>query len=148
MPDPPLTILMIDDDEDDAYYARRIFTRLSRPVKFLHRADAGTVYDNVEVLRMSCGDKPGYPDLILLDINMPRASGFSILEQLKRHPTARRIPVIMFTTSDVQEHIDAAYAAGASSYVVKPHSIEDFNRFAEAFVAYWSAISRPATGAR
>ena len=141
MSDAAPKICMIDDDEHDAFLARRIFLRQRPHVRFEHRSDAGDIYDDVDSLRTS---DLGYPDFIFLDINMPRASGLSILHKLKIHPTMRRIPVFIFTTSDMPEHVEIAYASGASADFVKPHSVDEFVRLARVFAEFWiDTLKRP-----
>lgn len=143
MSEAALGICMIDDDEHDAFLARRIFQRQMPQVKFEHRSDAGDIYDDVDRLKSS-GAHNGFPDFIFLDINMPRASGLAILHKLKGHPTLRRIPVFIFTTSDMPEHVEIAYASGASAYFVKPHSVDEYLKLARAFAAFWiETVKRP-----
>lgn len=72
------------------------------------------------------------PDLIVLDLNLPGKNGRLVLEELKRDPDLRAIPVIMFSTSQSSRDIVACYQAGANCYVNKPVSLEDF------FAAIWS----------
>jgi CheY-like chemotaxis protein len=135
---------MIDDDEHDAFLARRIFARLAPGLRVVHRADAGAIYEDPDCLRT--GELAGvYPDFIFLDINMPKADGLSILRRLKSHRLLRRTPVFVFTTSDMQEHIETAYANGASAYFVKPHSVEDYLKLAHAFALFWLDTARRPT---
>jgi CheY-like chemotaxis protein len=134
---PDVTICMIDDDEHDAFLARRIFARQAPAVRFVHRADAGAIYDDVDSL---CdGDSP---DFIFLDINMPKANGLDLLRRLKSCDATQRIPVIVFTTSDVQAHVETAYENGATAYLVKPHSVEDYVKLARAFSSFWLDSAR------
>jgi CheY-like chemotaxis protein len=136
------TICMIDDDENDIFLTRRVFSRQAPSVKFESRSDAGAIYDNLEMLKSGETRVGGYPNFILLDLNMPRADGLSILRRLKSHEQLRRIPVFIFTTSDAQEHIESAYANGASAYISKPHSIDEYARFARAFVDFWTDVAK------
>lgn len=66
------------------------------------------------------------PDIILLDINMPRVDGFEVLETIKQDQHLRNIPVIMLTTTDNQKEIDRSYKLGANSYITKPVAFEAF----------------------
>ncbi len=68
------------------------------------------------------------PDLILLDLNMPRMGGFGLLEKLQDHPPLRRIPVVVLTTSSAPEDVRKAYALHANCFVSKP---PDFQTFAQ-----------------
>ena len=69
------------------------------------------------------------PDLILLDLNLPCRTGQEVLEEIKRDPHFRRIPVVVLTSSEAEKDVQRCYDLGANSYVVKPH---DLDRFAEA----------------
>ena len=140
MTDVGLTICMIDDDEEDAFLARRIFARHAPSVRFIHRSDASAVLDDVEALRLDGPEVGRYPDFIFLDLNMPKVSGHAILHQLKSHPLLKKIPVFVFTTSDEQELVEYAYARGAAAYIVKPNSIDEYGEMVEAFVAFWNAM--------
>src|SRR6266852_4538612 len=61
------------------------------------------------------------PDLMLLDIKMPRLDGFAVLDWLRKQPCLKRLPVTMFSSSDMEKDIDRAYELGANSFLVKPH---------------------------
>jgi len=82
--------------------------------------------DGLELLQGLRSAARQAPDVIFLDINMPRLDGFEVLTQLKADPHLRTIPVIMVTSTDSQREINRAYELGASSYVVKPVGVEAF----------------------
>jgi CheY-like chemotaxis protein len=69
-------------------------------------------------------------------------NGFEVLAQLKTEPALRRIPVVMFTTSDSQEDIDRAYALGACSFITKPSSLEELDTTFRRLAGYWVATAR------
>jgi CheY-like chemotaxis protein len=73
--------------------------------------------------RFGDADRFGRPQLVLLDINLPRIDGIEVLERIKQDPALRAVPVIMLTSTDTQAEIDRCYRAGASGYVSKPISI-------------------------
>lgn len=82
------------------------------------------------------------PGLILLDIRLPKVSGFEVLKQLKNDPQFKSIPIIMLTTSDRDEEIAKSYAGGANSYVVKPMDFADFMKKVNALELYWTITNR------
>ena len=114
-----VTICMIDDDENDIFLARRFFSRQTPSVNFVARSDAGVIYDNLETLKSNETQTSAYPDLILLDLNMPRADGLSILRRLKTHEMLKRIPVFIFSTSEAQEHVESAYDSAAPRLIFR-----------------------------
>ncbi|MCW2286172.1 two-component system response regulator [Rhodoblastus acidophilus] len=137
-------ILMIDDDEHDVFLAKRIFAKHSKVVELYHSADAEAIFDDVEKIKVKKSDETHVPDFILLDINMPKVSGLLLLRRIKDSPVYRKIPIIVFTTSDVQEHVDLAYAIGASAYMVKPTAIAAYETFVKSFLDFWcGSIRRP-----
>ncbi len=82
------------------------------------------------------------PDLILLDLNMPKMDGFEFLAELKATPILRRIPVVVFSTGNDQEDIDRAYDGGANSYVLKSARFDDLKRSLELVATYWISATR------
>ncbi|MFD1730296.1 response regulator [Deinococcus malanensis] len=137
----PIEILLVEDSEPDIHLTREAFSEAGI-ANTLHIARDGV--EALELLRC-CPDRPKIPrpDVILLDINMPRMNGLEVLEELKRDPDLMTIPVIMLTTSQAEEDVLRSYQAYAASYVVKP---VEFDRFYEAIRAlgrYMLTIVRP-----
>jgi two-component system, chemotaxis family, response regulator Rcp1 len=124
--DQPLSVLLVEDDPGDVMIAREALAagRLS--------TDLHVVTDGVEALSyLRQGE--GYadatrPDLILLDLNLPRKSGHEVLAEVKQDPELRRIPVVVLTTSQAQEDVAKSYDLHASVHVSKP---VDFDQFTE-----------------
>jgi hypothetical protein len=77
------------------------------------------------------------PAVILLDLNLPRVDGLTVLEALKSNPLTRRVPVVVLTTSKEDRDILAAYELGANSYIVKPVEFEAFMEVARQIKLYW-----------
>jgi two-component system response regulator len=120
--DQNLKILLVEDNPDDAELTRRLLRRICLDRDIFLAADAeealgclGTLY----------GEGSALPDLILLDIKLPRLSGMELLERLKTSPKFRGIPVVMLTGSLVSEHIQKSYDLGAVTYLLKPISEDE-----------------------
>jgi CheY-like chemotaxis protein len=77
------------------------------------------------------------PGVILLDLNMPKMNGFEVLQEVKRDELLRGIPVVMFTTSELEEDIAKAYKHGASTFLTKPADFDELLRTLEDFGQYW-----------
>jgi CheY-like chemotaxis protein len=80
---------------------------------------------------------PGRPDLILLDLNMPRMDGREALREIKTDPELRRIPVVVLTTSEAERDVLESYNLGVNAFVTKPVSFEDFADAMEALGEFW-----------
>lgn len=77
------------------------------------------------------------PDLILLDVNLPRVNGHEVLEYIKTHPDFKVIPVIMLTTSSSQEDINLSYKNYANCYITKPIEVSDFMEAVNKIEEFW-----------
>jgi CheY-like chemotaxis protein len=77
------------------------------------------------------------PDLVLLDINMPNKDGFAVLVEMAEDPVLRKVPVIMFTTSERQEDVHKAYEGGANAFMTKPIDFSDLERAMRYFADFW-----------
>ena len=80
--------------------------------------------------------------LILLDLNMPRIDGLTVLRTLKAHTSLRRIPIAVLTTSLEERDIQSAYDAGANSYIAKPVDFDRFIDMARQIELYWCVINK------
>lgn len=121
-----LSVLLVEDDPGDVVLIQEAFEH-NRVHHELHVASDGV--EALEVLR-GTGDalESLRPDLILLDLNLPRMDGRELLETIKQDPELRRIPVIVLTTSEADEDILRSYDLHANAYVTKP---VDFARFVD-----------------
>lgn len=81
------------------------------------------------------------PNLILLDVKLPRLDGFEVLKAIKNDPNLKKIPVVMLTTSDKDEEIIRGYSEGANSYVTKPVDFNEFRKKIKSLDMYWALIS-------
>ena len=82
------------------------------------------------------------PDLVLLDLNMPRKDGREVLREMKEHPDLRRIPVVVLTTSEAEQDVLDAYDYRANAYIVKPVDFEQFFRTVRALEDFWLTVVR------
>jgi CheY-like chemotaxis protein len=119
-------VLLVEDDPGDVVLIKEAF-EFNKVRNALH-----VVNDGVEAIdflhrRGAYADVPR-PDLVLLDLNLPRKDGREVLEEVKADPDLRRIPVVVLTTSEAEEDILRSYDLHANAYVTKP---VDFDRFIE-----------------
>jgi CheY-like chemotaxis protein len=119
-------ILLVEDDRSDI----RLVQEALQEGRVLHHLHV--VRDGVEALAFLRGEgsyaSAILPDLILLDLKMPKKGGLEVLREIKDSEALRRIPVIVLTTSDAPEDVAKAYELQASLYVTKPSDLEEFDR--------------------
>ncbi|WP_435415295.1 response regulator [Polaribacter aestuariivivens] len=84
-------------------------------------------------------DKSKLPDIILLDLNMPKISGIEFLSILKKDKNLCHIPTVILTTSDNQKDLEECYKIGVSGYILKPLKYDDYVKKIETVLAYWSS---------
>ena len=121
----PFRILIADDDNDDIQLTKDCFEENKLNVKIDEVADGQCL---VELLQGKGKKYPfkDLPQLILLDLNMPRKSGFEALAEIKADENLCKIPVIVFTTSKCPKDIEKAYLLGANCFVSKPNTLDEW----------------------
>jgi CheY-like chemotaxis protein len=136
----PITILMADDDVDDRDLAREALAE-SRVVNDLHAVNDGA--ELLEFVRHEgryTAENAPRPDLILLDLNMPKVDGREALEALKKDPRLRSIPVVILTTSRAEEDVVRSYDLGANSFISKPVTFAGLVEVMRELGRYWVVI--------
>jgi two-component system, chemotaxis family, response regulator Rcp1 len=136
----PAVILLVEDDRDDQELTRMALAKGRLPTD-LHVAEDGI--EALEFLRKEGryagpGGVPApRPDLILLDLNLPRLDGREFLDALRADSRLRHLPVVVLTTSTRGSDVRACYGLGANSYMVKPNSMGQFVRAMTQLQDYW-----------
>ncbi len=135
------TILMVDDDPDDRLLFKEACeeVRLRNPLQFLENGEQLVDFLKRQGNYASHADEP-YPGIILLDLNMPLKDGREALEEIKADKDLRHIPIIVLTTSKDEDDILSSYGLGASSYIVKPISLDRLMRVVNSIGEYWVEI--------
>ncbi len=133
-----MNILLVEDDEGDVELTREALED-SKLVINLH-----VVRDGVEAMNYLHRKEPyidaPLPDLILLDLNMPKKSGREVLAEIKQDETLKDIPVIILTTSQVGEDILRSYHLGANCYITKPVDFNQFVKVVKNVENFWFTI--------
>lgn len=138
-------ILLVEDDPADVRLIQRAFRKLesTAPMTRLTNGDDAVAYLSGEAPYENRAAYP-IPAVILLDIKLPRRSGFEVLEWLRRQKSAlRRLPVVMLTSSRHSVDVNRAYDLGANSYLAKPETPSDLDRLASDFQSYWLSLNQP-----
>lgn len=138
----PAVILLVEDNPGDVALIREAMAdnKISN--------DIHHVWDGVEAMNYlrSDSDQCPRPDLILLDLNLPRMDGCEVLQAVKRDSVWRNIPVVVLTSSDADDDIARVYGLSANCYVRKPLDLAQFIRVVKSIQEFWVSIVRlPAT---
>ena len=136
----PIEILLVEDNPGDARLAREAFAQGTVRTNMHHARDGEQA---IAFLRRQSGfqDAPT-PDLILLDLNLPRRGGREVLEDIKADPTLRQIPVVVLTSSQAQEDVLNSYRLHANCFITKPGDLETLIRVAQGIEEFWFKLVR------
>lgn len=140
----PIEILLVEDSPGDVRLTQEIF----RDGKILNNLNC--VGDGVEAMAFLYRDgkyaNAPYPDLILLDLNLPKKDGREVLAELKANENLKRIPVVVLTTSQAEEDILRAYNLHANCYITKPINLDQFIRVVKSIEEFWLTIAKLPAG--
>ncbi len=140
----PLTrhgpILLAEDDPDDRLLIEHAFRTCGNTLPLVFVEDGEELLDYLLRRGRWSGTDAPRPELVLLDLNMPRKDGREALAEMKAHPDLRRIPVVVLTTSSTQEDVLKTYSLGANSYVSKPGSFDALVEVIRALHAWWFGV--------
>jgi CheY-like chemotaxis protein len=133
------TILLVEDDLNDIFLVKRAFkmARIENPLQVVTDGQEALSYLSGEGKYANRETHP-LPKLIVMDIKMPRLTGFQVLEWVKGHNTPlRRIPIVVVSSSDNPTDINRAYELGANAYMVKPMEFRAVEHLFESITHYW-----------
>ncbi|WP_103863415.1 response regulator [Aquimarina sp. I32.4] len=126
-----LTFLLIDDDEVE----RLKFARVLQKNGYTHKLIEAK---NGEEALLHLENKEQLPDLILLDLNMPKMNGLEFLKILKSDAALKYIPAVILSTSNNHSDLKGCYETGITGYIVKPLKYQDYEHKIKCLVEYWS----------
>lgn len=132
-----MTILIADDDHDDRLFMEQALRQngFSQTIRFVEDGEELMEYLRCEG-RFANQHIP-WPNLLILDLNMPRKNGFQALEEIKDDPKLRRLPVVVMTTSSADEDVVKTYNLGVNSFVTKPFNFSRLVEMVGALKTYW-----------
>lgn len=134
----PIRVLLVEDNPGDAELtketleASRVFVEISIAIDGVQALDY--------LLRRPPFADVELPDLILLDLNLPRMHGKEVLAEIRRHDALRRIPVVILTSSDAEQDVVKSYELGANCYVTKPVGLEAFQTIVRSVEGFWFSV--------
>lgn len=134
----PARVLLVEDNYGDVLLTKRAFSK-ARHVNELSVVESGE--QALAFLRRE-GEYANklLPDLILLDLNLPKLSGQDVLQEIKSDPRLKRIPVIILSSSQAEQDVVKSYELHANGYVVKPVSSENFQQAVSKLEQFWFAL--------
>jgi len=130
-------ILLVEDSDDDVELTRRAFAK--------HRLanDIVIASDGQQALDILFGEKALTPQVVLLDLNLPKLSGLDVLRRIRADPRTVLLPVVVLTSSDHDRDVIESYRLGANSFVRKPVDFLEFVEAARQLGLYWLVLNEP-----
>ncbi len=133
-----IEILLVEDNDGDVFLTKKAFekAKISNSIKV---AADGEVAMNMLKRSEEYADFPR-PDIVLLDINLPKKGGKQVLIEMKEDEELRRIPVVILTSSKAEQDVLKSYDLHASSYIIKPINLEKFHAVVSAIEDFWFSV--------
>ena len=128
-------VILVEDNLADVELVKLSVRELENPVDLVHVGDGQELLSFLKTAVLSD------IALILLDLNMPRVSGIDVLRHMQEDPSLKKVPVVMFTTSNSKSDIMKCYELGAKAFVCKPLDIFEFNNSIRSIVEFWTGIN-------
>lgn len=130
----PLEVLLVEDNPGDVRLVQEAFDIAAIEVDFLIADDGAKAID---VLSRRVEGSERLPDLVLLDLNLPRMDGFDVLESVSENDELRHLPILVLTSSTDEEDVVKTYAKSANAYLTKPDSPDQLVAMARAIESFW-----------
>jgi CheY-like chemotaxis protein len=132
----PKTILLVEDNADDEQLTLRAM-RQSEVPNIIRVAR-----DGAEALELLFGSNSRLPDLVLMDLKLPKVGGLEVLQRIRQEPSTANLPIVILTSSDEERDILACYERGANSFVRKPVDFARFMDAAKQLGLYWLVLNQ------
>lgn len=132
----PKTILLVEDNADDEQLTLRAMRQSEVPNMIR------VARDGAEAIDVLFSDQTRLPDLVLLDLKLPKISGLEVLRKLRAEERTRALPVVVLTSSDEERDIVESYDLGANSYIRKPVDFDEFIDAVRQLGVYWLTLNR------
>lgn len=133
-------ILLVEDNEGD------IFMTTEAIQEHLESCSIQVIRNGLDAIQyfetLACQANPVKPDLVFLDVNLPRRNGHDVLQYIKSQQALRTIPVVMLTTSSSPHDINQAYQQHVNSYLTKPIDMDEYHRMMSVVLAYWLSVAK------
>jgi chemotaxis family two-component system response regulator Rcp1 len=127
-------ILLVEDSPSDVRLVREALKETAFPIQIVVARDG---IEAMEYLHQSVAGTVARPDMVLLDLNLPRKNGREVLTEIKNCPDLKQIPVLVMTSSKADEDINQAYNLNANGYITKPTDLRDYLNVVRAIENFW-----------
>lgn len=139
-----LLILLVEDNPDDVKLTLRAFERSNVANQVVVVSDGVEALEYLHCTGAYAGRDPGVmPQVVLLDLKLPRMGGLEVLDQIRRDPRTELLPVVILTSSAEEQDLVAGYRLRANSYVRKPVDFSQFSDAARQLGLYWLVVNEP-----
>ncbi|MEE8530448.1 MAG: response regulator [Nitrosomonadaceae bacterium] len=135
-------ILLVEDNPDDQELALLAFKEANITSKIITCSDGEEALDYLFATGMYADrDARIMPEVMLLDLKLPKVDGFEVLKRVREDPRTKLLPVVVLTTSSEQKDLVESYQLGTNSYIRKPVDFSKFIEFAQQFGSYWLGLN-------
>jgi len=136
----PIRVLLVEDNPGDAHLTRDTLEQSKLLIEITVAADGEEALEFLLARGRHAGVLP--PDLLVLDLNLPRLSGREVLAEMRAHEHLRAIPVVVLTSSEAERDVVMSYQLGASCYVTKPVGLDAFKAIVKSIESFWFTVVR------
>jgi two-component system, chemotaxis family, response regulator Rcp1 len=140
----PARVLLVEDNEADVRLTREAMRESGDEVRLSAVGDGEQALAYLR--RLDGYVEAARPDLVLLDLNLPRKNGLEVLDEMRADPSLACIPVIVLTSSAARQDVEACYSRGANAFVVKPIELDAFMDLIGAIRGFWLEVARLPSG--
>ena len=139
----PSLVLCADDNEHDIVAIKRVWKKqnILNPLLIVNDGQECLDYLNRPDHKNQLGSP--FPGIVLLDINMPKLDGISVLKHIRKNEALQKLPVVMFTTSKTENDRSLSYTFGANAYVIKPFGFQNFAFTIKTIIDFWNIVELP-----
>lgn len=141
----PKVVLLVEDNPDDEKLTLRAMQQSETPNIVVVARDGEEALDYLFGEGRYNGAARKLPSLILLDLKLPKLSGFEVLERMRKEESTRSVPVVIMTSSDEEVDIARSYRLGANSFIRKPVEFNEFIDSIRQLGLYWLVLNRPSS---
>jgi two-component system response regulator len=136
-------ILLVEDNPDDVELTLRAFRKSNIANEIVVARDGVEALDYLFGTGAHSGRTPTLPQVVLLDLKLPRIDGLNVLERVRAHPRTRLLPIVILTSSIEEQDLMNTYSRGANSYIRKPVDFQEFVDAVRQLGLYWLLLNQP-----